>query len=442
LTDGQFASLSQYPRNGTILDGSGGKVFIAAGGAPLYLSTWDAIGGPQSGVGVDEAAIDNAGGGVPWDHLRAYPADGTFLDASGGGVFIAAGGAPLYLSNWNVVGGPQPGVRIDEWDIDNTTNPAARLHQYPADGTLIATKQDGRVYRIAGGAPLYVSTWNAVGGPQPAVGVDQWDVDNPGNPAAHLRQYPADGTLVSTTQDGRVYRVAGDAPLYVSSWSAIGGPQPTVAIDQWDVDNTSDPHAHLRQYPANGTFLSASAGRAYRIAGGAPFLLSSWSIFGGVQPLASVDQWDIDHATDPHAHIRTVPADGTLVEGLPSGNYWSFTSGLRSPAPASSAATTVDDAGLAAFPTSGTASPSTSPLHYSASIPSGTAGHRVYCYVPKLTHMTLHEAKQALQRVHCRLGRVRHAKYHGHRHIHQVTHQSAVTHSRRHPDYRVNVTVD
>ena len=66
----------------------------------------------------------------------------------------------------------------------------------PADGTLISTVQDGRVYRIAGGASLYVSTWSAVGGPQPTVAVDQWDVDNTSNPAAHLLGYPADGTLI------------------------------------------------------------------------------------------------------------------------------------------------------------------------------------------------------------------------------------------------------
>ncbi|HEY6886967.1 MAG TPA: hypothetical protein VI300_04280, partial [Solirubrobacter sp.] len=116
VSDAQFDALPLYPRDGTQLNASGGGVFIVAGGAPLYLSTWDAIGGPQPGIAVDEAAIQNAGGVPPWNHLRPYPADGTLLGASGGGVFVVAGGAPLYLSSWDVLGGPQPSVRVDEWD--------------------------------------------------------------------------------------------------------------------------------------------------------------------------------------------------------------------------------------------------------------------------------------------------------------------------------------
>jgi hypothetical protein len=34
---------------------------------------------------------------------------------------------------------------------------------YP-DGTFVQVNETGQVYRIAGGAPLYVSTWSAFGG--------------------------------------------------------------------------------------------------------------------------------------------------------------------------------------------------------------------------------------------------------------------------------------
>ena len=36
---------------------------------------------------IDMSAIDNAGGGIPWDHLRPYPADGTLLRVLAGTVY-------------------------------------------------------------------------------------------------------------------------------------------------------------------------------------------------------------------------------------------------------------------------------------------------------------------------------------------------------------------
>jgi hypothetical protein len=358
LSDAQFAALPQFPRDGTILDSSGGGVFIAAGGAPLYLSSWNAIGGPKPGIGIDQAAIDRAGGGVPWDHLRAYPADGTILDSSGGGVFIVAGGAPLYLSSWNAIGGPRPGTVVDQWDIDRAgADPAAHLRAYPEDGTILDSTGGG-VFIVAGGAPLYLSNWDAIGGPKPGTLVDQWDIDRAGaDPAAHLRAYPEDGALIGTSGDGRVYEIVGGAPLYVSSWNAIGGARPATSVDQWDVNNTDNPAAHLRQYPLDGTFVNTSAGRVYRIVGGAPFYVSNWSVFGGVQPYVNIDQWDVDNTADPHSHLRAAPLDGTLVEGLPSSQYWGFSGGLRSSALSSPGAIAVDDASLAAFPLAPSRSP-------------------------------------------------------------------------------------
>ena len=43
---------------------------------------------------------------------------------------------------------------------------------YP-DGTFVQVNETGQVYRIAGGAPLYVSTWSAFGGAQPAA-LQRW----------------------------------------------------------------------------------------------------------------------------------------------------------------------------------------------------------------------------------------------------------------------------
>jgi len=319
-----------------------GFVYRIAGGAPIYVSSWSAVGGPQPSTPLSDAQFAS---------LPQFPRDGTILDSSAGGVFIAAGGAPLYLSSWNAIGGPKQGTVIDQWDIDRAgANPASHLRAYPADGTILDSSGGG-VFIVAGGAPLYLSNWDAIGGPKPGTVIDQWDIDRAGgDSAAHLRAYPEDGTLIGTSGDGRVYEIVGGAPLYVSSWGAIGGARPATSVDQWDVNNTDNPAAHLRQYPHDGTFVNTSAGRVYRIAGGTPFYVTNWSVFGGVQSYVNIDQWDVDNTADPHSHLRATPLDGTVVEGLPSSQYWGFSAGLRSPVPSSPGAIGIDDASLTAFP--------------------------------------------------------------------------------------------
>ena len=206
--------------------------------------------------------------------------EGSFVQVSGSAaIYRIAGGAPLYVSNWNNVGGSQPYSVISQAQFN-------ALRAVPADGTFIAA--GGHVYRIAGGAPLYVSTWNAFGGAKSCVTVDGWVIANITNPAAHLNARPSNGTLISSTATGRVYIMAGGAPIYVSSWAAIGGSRASVGIDQWDLDNITNPMAHLNARPSNGTCISSSAdGRCYVIAGGAPIYISNWAAIGGAKPASA-----------------------------------------------------------------------------------------------------------------------------------------------------------
>lgn len=208
------------------------------------------------------------------------------------------------------------------------------------EGSFVSN--DGYVYRIAGGAPIYVGNWNAVGGPQPTTSLSDAEF-------AALPQYPRDGTQLDSSNGG-VYIVAGGAPMYLSNWAAIGGPHPGVGVDGWDIEHPDNPAAHLRPYPADGTFLNTSAGHVYRVAGGAAIPVTTWSLFSGVQPYTTIDQWDVGNPGNPAAHLRPYPADGTLVEGLPSTTYWSFEGGLRTQVSANPAAIGIDDFGLAVFP--------------------------------------------------------------------------------------------
>jgi Domain of unknown function (DUF1906) len=298
----------------------------------------------------------------------------------------------IWIANWNgTQSTSDPYVPSHDW-ADHQ-----RLHQY--QGAHDATY---------GGVTLNIDS-------------DYLDGSTVGSGSALPPPFP-DGTFVWPSGTLATYRIAGGAPLFVSNWAAFGGPQPFTAISQQQFNA-------LAPVPSNGTFLVTSTGRIFRVAGGTPFAIGSWSVFGGPRPSVTVDEWDIDNMSNPAAHLRARPADGTVVEGLPSHSYWSFIGGARAPTRASSAAVTVDDTGLAVFPR---LPPSTGGTSF---------GKSVRCVVPSLGHMTLVKATRALQRAHCNLGKV-HRPPHVSRHrVLHVTKQSARAQSRHAASYAVNLTL-
>src|SRR6201999_546747 len=72
-----------------------------------------------------------------------------------------------------------------------------------ADGDLVKTP-DGAVYRIVGGAPLWISSCSYSSN---CAGVKA--VDN----LSAYKQYPADSAVVRNVTDGGYYRFVGGAPL-------------------------------------------------------------------------------------------------------------------------------------------------------------------------------------------------------------------------------------
>jgi hypothetical protein len=184
-----------------------------------------------------------------------------------------------------------------------------------------------------------------------------------------------DGTFVEVEGTSEVYRVAGGAPLFVSDWSAFGGPQPATVITQQQFDA-------LNPVPLGGTLLDTSSGSVYRVAGGAALPVDDIYALGGVPPAVTVDEWDTSNAGNPLAHLVPAPADGTAVEGMPSGSYWLFEAGRRRETAPTPIAVRVNDQALSAFP----------------AIP---------CVVPRLRHMSITAVKLALRVGDCSLGRVR-----------------------------------
>jgi hypothetical protein len=225
-----------------------------------------------------------------------------------------------------------------------------------------------------------------------------------------------DGTFVQVAGSSSIYRVAGGAPLLVSSWDPFGGPQPVAVL-------TAQQFASLNHVPTNGTFLTTPSGVAYRVAGGAPILVSDWSLFGGARRAVLIDQWNLDNTSNPLSHLNAKPADGTIVEGLPSHQFWGFSAGDRGRISPTSGAITVDDAGLGTF--------------VQVAELTGSA----WCVVPSLRHLTIGGAAGALRRAHCRLGSIRGPRRVRRHHKLRVKAQSARKGTSHPAMYAVNVTV-
>jgi hypothetical protein len=229
-----------------------------------------------------------------------------------------------------------------------------------------------------------------------------------------------DGTVIQDNSSQSLYLIAGGAPLFVSDLNAIGGPQTAKRV-------TPQQLASLPAVPADGTFLVTSTGGIFRVAGGAPLVVTSWSVFGGTKPSVLIDVWDIDNVGNPASHLRKAPADGTIVKGLPSGAYWGFSGGGRYPTGATARAIPVDDAGLITYAR--------------VPPPSGGGGLPGSCVVPGLRHKTLSQAKRSLSRAHCRLGRVRRPHHVSRGHTLRVISQNPRAKTTHSPGAHVGVTL-
>lgn len=332
---GPWSHLSAVPADGTLLQ-NGSEIFVVAGGSPLYVSDYAPLGGYRPAVPVDPAALNNAGQPGVWSSLRFYPADGTLLQAGpdGSPVYLVAGGAPTYVTSYDAIGGARPATRVDPAALANGGRGGRWAHLLftPADGTLLQTGPDGAaIYLVAGGAPTYLSSYDAIGGPRPAVRVDPAQVAYAGTGGFfdHLSFRPVDGTLLQAGAE--IHVAAGGAPVYVSDYAAVGGYRPASPIDPAAVAAAGGPAewSHLAGHPADGTLLQAGSD-VFVAAGGAPVYLADFADVGGYRPPVRIDVAAVDNAGADGLwrHLRPVPADGTALIGRPGGNRYVVSAGV------------------------------------------------------------------------------------------------------------------
>ena len=118
-------------------------------------------------------------------------------------------------------------INVDSNTVDASLAPSTLA----ADGSFVGVTGRPEVYRMAGGAPVFTSSWESVGlPPQPVQMLSQTQFDS-------LRAQPDDGTFLTGGATGHSFRVGSGVASYVPSWTPYGGPQPTVTVDQAALDN-------------------------------------------------------------------------------------------------------------------------------------------------------------------------------------------------------------
>ena len=200
----------------------------------------------------------------------------------------------------------------------------ATAAQFP-DSSFIRVTGDPHVYEVAGLSPLWVTSWSNVGGPRPVKIITLAQFHS-------LRSAPADGTFLIDHANGNAYHVTGGAPIVMTSWVPFGGVQHYVSVDNWDITHAGacGGYCHLSTTPRDGTFIrSAETGQIYVIAGGAPIYVSTWTTYGGGQPYINVNQTAIDRAGRGGYwnHLNFTPADGTTISDGSTGSFYLVTAG-------------------------------------------------------------------------------------------------------------------
>ena len=369
------------PRDGTVLYAQG-DYFIVAGGAPIYLDNCDSVGCPNR-PSVEKWTIQ------VHDHLNKVPADGTCVKELSD-YFVVAGGAPVYLDNYDFAQAICPhSITITRNALANISGYVAQGDTYhnsfnmvPADGTCVREPND--YFVVAGGAPIYINSYDFAQATCPhAVKVTHDALVNIAEYAPkgdtyhnHFNMVPADGTCLREPND--YFVVAGGAPVYLDSLNGINCPSVvTITHDsltniQGYVAQGDTYHNHFALVPADGTVLDDQTYR-YVVAGGAPIYLGGCTLGPDCGRAVRITRDAVgntkgylDKGDTYHNHFALVPADGTVLYGAPSQQYWTVTGGCLLAISPANAAVQVDDNGLAKLPQC------SSPTNTATTPPTGT----------------------------------------------------------------------
>ncbi|MFN8074853.1 MAG: hypothetical protein U0Q15_05450 [Kineosporiaceae bacterium] len=258
---------------------------------------------------------------IRYDKIRPDVVEGDFVQVAGTDpVYRIAGGAPLYVSSWAKVSdvASHPVKTVSQATFN-------ALPRYPKDGTFLSDGDGDGAWRIAGGAPLKISNWAKfpAGSALKAIDVDDLNITSAGTGMyTHTRTVPLNGTFLGDSTTTAAYITVGGAPMRIYDWAdyPAGSALKAVEIDPVNITSAGTAGIGLLKYPANGSFIGdVHSLAAYRIAGGAPLQLNDWNTYTDAQKASAVE---VDTRNFTGTNLRPYPADGTMISDKDSSRAW------------------------------------------------------------------------------------------------------------------------
>ncbi len=265
------------------------------------------------------------------------PTEGSFVSYAGR-VYRIVGGAPFYVSSWTPFGGKKKVTAI-------STAQWTSLRAYAKDGTFVRAMPGGAVYRIVAAAPFYVSTWTAFGGKQTTTDIDAADITYAGHSAPWWGVYNFtldwDGVVngvkgrssvfVKGGQTGRIYKMVGGAPIYVQSWTPYGSGHTTITVDQNAIDRAGQTgnYRFVLKHPLDGWVIKDEMRNDYATAGGASVYVATPSLVTGITP--SLVAWnDINRTSNaaPFNNLLYRPLSPTYVHTIQNNKIYQVLNGV------------------------------------------------------------------------------------------------------------------
>ncbi|MBN6034102.1 hypothetical protein [Amycolatopsis sp. 195334CR] len=230
-------------------------------------------------------------------------ADGTLLQTCDTGrIYKMVGGAPLWMTTCGSGMCPTAPLKVTQAIVD--AGPA-----WPADSST-AHDEAGHTFKFVGGAPIHLANCNVGCGNPVPIPAGTLQLVDPGN---HMRQRPVDGATAKD-EAGNTFKYVGGAPIHLSS-CAVGCGNP-VPINGWSIAALD----HMNPQPSDGATAKDEAGNVFKFVGGAPIRLSNCSV--GCGNPVPITAWSIG-ALD---HMNARPADWSTAKDE-AGNIFKYVGG-------------------------------------------------------------------------------------------------------------------
>jgi surface antigen len=205
-----------------------------------------------------------------------------------------------YSSRWRVPRGDR------NWP-SNFIHFKDQAYKPPPSGSFVKVRETGALYRLVSKTPTRVTNVTGLGTIRPYLIAST-------SLAALPRSIP-EGMFVQGSIRRDIFRITGGAPVYVKTWASVGGTKPYLRVDQRAIDlaGTGGDYNRMSKVPRDGTTLRAlSSGKLYVVKAGRALSFSDWSQIGGYRPAGPVDPSSIMYAGKPPQYIH-LAGTGTIA---------------------------------------------------------------------------------------------------------------------------------